>query len=49
MHGDAHLGNMMVDANGKVFIVDYGFSTRISDTKQYDFDDYMNLTDGIFL
>lgn len=39
LHGDANGGNLMVDGSGRVFIVDYGFSTRVSELTQHDFQD----------
>ena len=46
VHGDAHVGNMMVDKAGTAFVVDYGFAVRVDDMKKSDLDDVERLTDG---
>lgn len=39
LHGDAHEGNVMLDDAGRVFIVDYGFSTLVSELQAHDLND----------
>lgn len=46
LHGDAHMGNVMVDKKGKTYITDYGFAIKTDEMTQYDYEDFENLTDG---